>query len=206
MRSTRIICGLLFCLAAGFVAVAGCGEDEEVPIVGGPGVIAGLVQDTAAAPLNGVTVTAGGQTTTTAVDGRYTLNPVPAGTPVARFEGAGVVSNSVPITVTPGQTSEVNVTLLLVGRQVDVDMTAAANAADDRADNLNATVALQADSVLDATGNPVANARVLITTSLPKDANYAASFLQIVERSHSYNLGVELALDQDRAQWAATFW
>jgi iron complex outermembrane recepter protein len=81
---------------------------------GQSGSIQGRVTDSTGAVIVGalLTVDQGGSRVTTNARGRYTLSGVPAGQRIVRVRSLGFSPESVTVTVTAGQVSEVNVTLL----------------------------------------------------------------------------------------------
>lgn len=159
----------LFSVAA-LLALSGCGGGGGG---GASSAITGLVQNAAALPMAGVTVSAGGVTGTTGADGKYTLRTAP-GDVVVKAEMAGFVDVIDVATVAAGETGNVNFTMSAVGQSnaLAAMLTTPTTATDTR----GAEVDLPAGVVLDAAGNPVDVANVDVTTGLPTDANYAENF------------------------------
>jgi TonB-linked SusC/RagA family outer membrane protein len=101
MNRARVGLGVL--LAALWAAPLGAQEPA--------GTIQGTVTDSAAQPLQGVTVTAAGRTAVSRTDGRYTLGNVPAGSGTIQGRLIGYTRLDQPYTLAPGQTLDVDLVM-----------------------------------------------------------------------------------------------
>ena len=110
---------LVFVLAVAMV-FAGCGGGDGVPPVGpNTGAITGQVMSPAGDALGGITVSAGGVSTTTSVDGRFRLNGVPVGQhildaqadPARNLRVWGTAADRT-VSVTAGQVTDVGTVLM----------------------------------------------------------------------------------------------
>jgi len=181
MFQSRLRPALWIALAAMIAAVvAGCGSSGGgggTSGVASVGSIKGTLVDSAGAPVGAATVTASGRTTTASNLGAFTLTSVPEGNGVVlEVAKDGYMRTRALVSVSANGTSEVKVTMIPTGNTVNINATTAQAVADDRADNLNATVQFQANSILNSAGAPVTSATVEITTAMPTDPSYADLF------------------------------
>lgn len=128
---------------------------------GSTGNAVGLVTSTAGVPLEGATVTAGGATATTAVDGSYTLTNVTAGAATVTAALTGYANATQTVTINAG-TSNTVATLQL-------------------APNNPGTIT---GSIIDNTGKGIAGAEVTAAgLSVTTDANGAYTFMNVPQGS-----------------------
>ena len=75
------------------------------------GTIQGTVTDSAAQPVQGVTVSAGGRSAVSRVDGRFTLANVPAGSGTIQARLIGYAQADQPYTLPPGETLDLDIVM-----------------------------------------------------------------------------------------------
>jgi len=163
--------------AAAVFALAGCGgsSSSDYPR------LEGRVADTQGAPVAGVTVSVASKpavATTTNSAGYYALKGVPTGSSefTVTYAKAGYVESVAVAKVEDGRAATMDVVLLKEGATVAIDGTKDAVAADNRADGLNGKVTLPANSIVSASGTPVANPVVTVTTALPTDPKFGYAY------------------------------
>ena len=152
----------------------GCGSDGT-SVAGSKASISGVVVDSSNVPLAGVTVTTGGQTTTTIADGKFTFT-VPPGNNNVSLTKANYVNSGAMLALAANQTYILSVTLQKVGNSAVIVTNTSNTVIDKRADGLNASVSFSNDSIVDSSGALVPTATVAITTILPGDSGFANSF------------------------------
>ena len=139
------------------------------------GTITGTVSDSAGARLANVQVvaesTGGPITATTNEQGFFALVDVTAGDPVLSFTLAGYTDNMKAVSVVEGRNTQVFIGLQQVGAEQQVDATQPSTVA-----HRGGNVQLPANGIVDASGTPVANAVVSVTTLIPGDTNFVDSF------------------------------
>ncbi|MCA8943077.1 MAG: carboxypeptidase regulatory-like domain-containing protein [Planctomycetes bacterium] len=160
------------------LVLAGCsssGSSSSTPVTpivptSNNGTVSGLVADQAGAPLANVAVEVGSLATQTNEQGFFALSDVVPGEAVARFTRAGYVTNSKRVAVTARQNSQVALTLQVVGNTQTVDATQA-----NTVTHRGGSVALPANGIVDAAGQPVDDVVVQVTTMMPGDPNFEDS-------------------------------
>lgn len=120
---------LMMLALAASLALWGCSSDDDDdsndPVGPGPvadvGSISGLVFSASKAPLNNVTVSAGGETTVTNQDGYFVLAEVPEGEQVVTVALTGWMSTFRTVTVREGQTTHLPDLALVPAQTAVVD-------------------------------------------------------------------------------------
>lgn len=139
------------------------------------GTITGTVSDQNGAKLANVQVVAdanaGALPAVTNEQGFFALIGVSAGAPVLSFSLPGYTENMKAVAVVEGQNSQVSVGLSQVGLEQQVDA-----AQPTTVEHRGGSVALPANGIVDANGQPVANAVVSVTTLVPGDPNFVEAF------------------------------
>lgn len=163
--------------AVAVLALAGCGgggSSTRSPR------LMGKVTDTSDLPIAGVTVSLTSNpavTTTTNSAGLYVLKGVPSGTQefTVTYSKPSYAESIAVAKVENGRWSTMDVVLFKSGATIHMDGTHDSVVEDNRADGMNCKITFLANSVVDASGAPVANPVVSITTASPDDArfNYA---------------------------------
>ncbi len=176
---------LVFFALASMVASIGCfGDSSGSDSSGGSNgtaTIQGNITDTAGTLINSAQLTTG-DVTTTSNAGAFTLANVAIpsdGTIKITISRNGSLTTYAFEPVTNGQTLVATYTLKTVaaGSINNLNMAAPATAQDNgRLDTKVAKVELAANSILDASGNPVANAAVTVVNQVPGDAGYTDTF------------------------------
>ncbi len=143
--------------------------------VSGQGLVLGKITDDANTPLGNVSVQMDSDTVTSNEQGFFTIDTVQAGTgKVVKYSKTGYMPSSRRVDVKAGQQTFLNLTLRKIGNSQAVN--GAGTVTDIRTDGRNGSVTLAANTVVNASGQPVANYTVEITTLLPSDPNYANMF------------------------------
>jgi hypothetical protein len=182
------------CLAAALAACGGGGGDDPAPApapaapptsvlgtvetIADTGIVSGVVKDSAGAPVASARLTLGTQTVTSNEQGFFVIERVTPGTDLSMTLGkAGYVPGNTQVTVAAGQQSHLEILLRKVGTtRAALPGNAEQVVRDTRSDGLEGQVRIPANAVVDASGQPVANYTVEITTMLPSDPNYVATF------------------------------
>lgn len=160
----QLLRGLLASLAAcTLIACGGGGSDSGISNPGGsnppssPPTVAtkttltGLVQDAAGVALAGASVSAAGQTLTTANDGSYTFSlDANTTTTVVLVKKSGYATTAKEVPITSGVTTQINIPLF----QDQVSTTFSATAASNIPVSSSATVQIQANAMQTAAGTP----------------------------------------------------
>jgi hypothetical protein len=155
------------------VLLAGCGSGSDNAVTAT--VIKGKVTDNTGAPLAGVAVTVGTDTTNSIADGTYSLTVTPGANLKVTAAKAGLVDTFKVVTLAAGQTMPLDFMLLAVGKSNTLtNMDTTPTVADS---GRGATVSLPAGSiVIEGTNIGVTDAVVEVTNAMPSDTNYTANF------------------------------
>ncbi|MBI2298906.1 MAG: carboxypeptidase regulatory-like domain-containing protein [Armatimonadetes bacterium] len=159
------------CALALALLLHGCGGGGGVVALAG---VRGIVTNALGAALSGVTLRSGSVTTTSGADGSYSLSlPAGAGRKVTASR-AGFVGTFQVVTLAADQTAPMDFALNPVGQSTALTslLSTPAVATDPR----GAEVHLAANTLVDSNGAAVDSATVAVTTALPSDAKFGASF------------------------------
>lgn len=187
------------CLMAALAACGGGGDDEPAPAappaaappaapptnvlgtvetIADTGIVSGLVKDSAGAPVPAARLTLGTQTVTSNEQGFFVIERVaPGADRTVSLAKAGYVPGNTQVTVAAGQQSHLEIVLRKVGTtRSDLPGNAVQVVRDARSSGQAGQVTIPANAVVDAAGRPVASYTVEMTTMLPSDPMYTASF------------------------------
>lgn len=150
--------------------LAGCGGGGNVPSA----VLKGIVTDTNGTTLASATISSGIATTTSGIDGSYTLSVPTGANRKVTASKAGRVDTFKVISLAAGQTVPMDFSLNAIGSSTSLHnlKTLPATVTDPR----GAEVKLAFNTLVDSTGAAVDDATIEVTTALPSDAKFAASF------------------------------
>jgi hypothetical protein len=153
----RLAAGVMFVLAG---VMAGCGGGDESPTTVSGKVAGRALASADGTPVAGATVSAAGKSTTTAADGSYTLDGVPAADRVVvSFAAADYIGAIVPVTVHGDQTTPAHASMVRAAPAMQVDATADATVS---APGSTAAVDLVGNSLVDAATGAAATGSVSV--------------------------------------------
>ncbi|MBI2298905.1 MAG: carboxypeptidase regulatory-like domain-containing protein [Armatimonadetes bacterium] len=150
--------------------LSGCSGGSGVALA----VLKGLVTDGNGAALAGATIRSGTASGNSGADGRYTLSVSPGANLKVTASRPGRVATFHVVSVAAGQTVPVDFALNPVGQSTA--LTSLLNTPAVATEPRGAEVHLAANTLVDSNGAAVDSATVAVTTALPSDAKFGASF------------------------------